>query len=96
MLYRELTGEENGVDSGYFEAQFDLSRDFGKAFSGRLRVNYSPDSYGATDEARWVEAQAAAKLGADDKLTAAYEIRRTENGTDGRGAASGGLGRVLV
>ena len=82
LLYREMTGEQDGVDSGYFEAQFDLSRDFGKTFSGRLRVNYSPDTYGGTDEAWWVEAQAGAKLGDSDKVTAAYGLRRTENGTD--------------
>jgi uncharacterized protein (TIGR02001 family) len=82
LLYREMTGEENGVDSGYFEAQFDLSRDFGETFSGRFRVNYSPDSYGATDEAWWVEAQGGANLYKGGKLTAAYAVRRTENGTD--------------
>ncbi|WGM39904.1 TorF family putative porin [Caulobacter sp. NIBR1757] len=82
LLYREMTGEENGIDSGYFEAQFDLSRDFGKTFSGRLRVNYSPDTYGATDEAWWVEAQGGAKIYDGGKLTAAYGLRRTENGTD--------------
>ena len=82
LLYREMLGEQNGVDSGFFEAQFDLSRDFGKTFSGRLRVNYSPDSYGATDDAWWFEVQAGANLGPNDKLTAAYELRRTENGTD--------------
>ncbi len=82
LLYREMIGEDNGVDSGYFEAQFDLSRDFGKTFSGRMRVNYSPDTYGATDEAWWIEAQAGAKLGDNDKVTVAYGVRRTENGTD--------------
>lgn len=82
LLYREMLGEENGVDSGYFEAQFDLSRDFGEIFSGRLRVNYSPDTYGATDEAWWVEAQGGATLYKGGKLTAAYAVRRTENGTD--------------
>jgi uncharacterized protein (TIGR02001 family) len=82
LLYREMIGEDNGVDSGYFEAQFDLSRDFGKTFSGRMRVNYSPDTYGSTDEAWWVEAQAGAKLGDNDKVTVAYGVRRTENGTD--------------
>jgi uncharacterized protein (TIGR02001 family) len=82
LLYREMIGEDNGVDSGYFEAQFDLSRDFGKTFSGRMRVNYSPDTYGSTDEAWWIEAQAGAKLGDNDKVTVAYGVRRTENGTD--------------
>lgn len=82
LLYREMIGEENGVDSGYFEAQFDLSRDFGKTFSGRMRVNYSPDTYGSTDEAWWIEAQGGAKLGDNDKVTVAYGLRRTENGTD--------------
>lgn len=82
LLYREMIGEENGVDSGYFEAQFDLSRDFGKTFSGRMRVNYSPDTYGSTDEAWWIEAQGGAKLGDNDKVTVAYGVRRTENGTD--------------
>ena len=82
LLYREMTGEQNGVDSGYFEAQFDLSRDFGKTFSGRMRVNYSPDTYGSTDEAWWIEAQGGAKIYDGGKLTVAYGLRRTENGTD--------------
>lgn len=82
VLYREMIGEENGVDSGYVEAQFDLSRDFGKTFGGRLRVNYSPDTYGGGDEAWWVEVQGSAKLTDSDKMTVAYEVRRIENGTD--------------
>ena len=82
LLYREMVGEQNGVDSGYFEAQFDLSRDFGKTFSGRLRVNYSPDTYGGGEEAWWVEAQGGAKLYEGGKLSVAYGLRRTENGTD--------------
>lgn len=82
LLYREMLGEENGVDSAYFEAQFDLSRDFGDTFSGRFRVNYAPDTYGGGDEAWWVEAQGGANLYKGGKLTAAYAVRRIENGTD--------------
>lgn len=82
LMYREMLGETNGVDSGYFELQGDASRKFGKIFSARLRVNYSPDTYGSGDEAWWVEAQGGLKAGEAGQITAAYAVRRIEGGAD--------------
>ncbi|MDO9338284.1 MAG: hypothetical protein EON95_07410 [Caulobacteraceae bacterium] len=82
VMRREMTGETNGVDSAYWEYQADVSRDFGERFSARLRVNYSADTYGAADEAWWVEAQGGFKLTPSDKLTVAYAQRRLDRGAD--------------
>ena len=82
LMYREMLGETNGVDSGYWELQADASRKFGKLFSTRLRVNYSPDTYSSGDEAWWVEAQAGLKAGDNGQVSAAYAVRRIEGGTD--------------
>jgi uncharacterized protein (TIGR02001 family) len=82
VMHRQLTGETNGVDSSYVEFQADLSRDLTDRLSARMRVNYSPDGYGAADTAWWSEAQTTFKLTSKDKLSAAYGLRRVENGTD--------------
>jgi uncharacterized protein (TIGR02001 family) len=81
-MHRELTGEKFGVDSAYWEYQADVSRNFGKSFSGRLRVNYSPEAYGAADENWWVEVQGGYKLTPSDKVTVAYGQRRPDRGVD--------------
>lgn len=82
VMHRQMTGETNGVDSGYVEVQGDLSRDLTDRLSARMRVNYSPDTYGAGDAAWWSEAQATVKLTSTDKLSFAYGVRRVENGSD--------------
>jgi len=82
VMHRKLTGETNGVDSAYWEYQADVSRDFGKRFSGRLRVNYSSEAYGSADEAWWVEAQGSFKITSADKLTVAYAQRRLDRGVE--------------
>lgn len=76
-------GTIDGYDHAYTELQGDISRGFGKA-NVRLRVNYSPDGYGATKEAWWVEAQAGWKLTPNDALSAAYGVRETDGGRDYR------------
>lgn len=80
--HRQMTHETNGVDSEYVEVQADVSRDLTERLSARFRVNYSPDTYGAGDVAWWSEAQATFKLTSRDKLSAAYGLRRIENGVD--------------
>ncbi|AQR62557.1 hypothetical protein BZG35_13560 [Brevundimonas sp. LM2] len=82
VMYREMLNETNGVDSGYFEYQGDVSRDLTDHLSARVRVNYSADTYGAGEEAWWTEAQGTLKLTPKDKLSVAYGLRRIDNGND--------------
>lgn len=82
VMHRQMTREINGVDSGYFEIQGDVSRELTDRLSARMRINYSPDTYGAGDAAWWSEAQATVKLTSNDKLSMAYGARRTANGSD--------------
>lgn len=82
VMHRQMTGETNGVDSGYLEFQADVSRDLTDRLSARMRVNYSPDTYGSTDAAWWSEAQLTFKLTSTDKLSVAYGQRRVDNGSD--------------
>lgn len=82
VMHRQMTGETNGVDSGYVELQGDVSRDLTDRVSARMRVNYSPDTYGGGDAAWWSEAQASFKLSSADKLSVAYGVRRVDNGAD--------------
>ena len=74
--------QTNGVDSSYVEFQSDVSRALTDHISARFRVNYSPDGYGATEEAWWTEAQATFKLTSNDKLSVAYGLRRLDGGND--------------
>jgi len=82
VMYRQMTGETNGIDSGYFEFQADVSLDVTDSLAGRIRVNYAPDTYGTGEVAWWTEAQGTLKLTANDKLSGAYALRRIENGAD--------------
>lgn len=82
VMHRQMLHETNGIDSEYVEVQADVSRDLTEALSARVRVNYSPDTYGSGDAAWWSEAQATFKLTSRDKLSAAYGLRRIENGVD--------------
>ncbi|HWQ86613.1 TorF family putative porin [Brevundimonas sp.] len=81
-MHRQMAHETNGVDSAYVEVQADVSRDLTDQLGARIRVNYSPDTYGAGDAAWWSEAQATVKLTPRDKLSAAYGLRRIESGVD--------------
>jgi uncharacterized protein (TIGR02001 family) len=82
VMYRYQVGETNGVDSGYYEFQGDVSRKLTDKLSGRFRVNYSPDTYAGGDEAWWTEAQATVTLTPKDKLSVAYGWRQVDNGAD--------------
>lgn len=81
VLNRDLPGTRNGVDSNYWEYQADVSRTVG-AVTGRVRVNYTPDGFASTEEAWWVEAQAAYKISGKTKASAAVATRRAHGGTD--------------
>lgn len=82
VMNRQLLNETNGIDSNYYEVQGDLSRDLTDRVSARFRVNYSANGYGNADAAWWSEVQTTVKLTSTDKLSAAYAVRRVENGTD--------------
>lgn len=64
-----------GADDDAWEFTADVKRSIGPA-SGRLRVQYSPDSTGSTEAWTWVEARAGWAL--TDKLEASAGIGRRE------------------
>jgi uncharacterized protein (TIGR02001 family) len=81
VLNRDLPGTRDGVDANYWEYQADVSRSVGPV-SGRVRVNYTPDGFASTEEAWWVEAQAAYKISPKTKASAAVGTRRAHGGAD--------------
>lgn len=80
-LNRDLPGTRDGVDANYWEYQADVSRSIGPV-SGRFRVNYTPDGFAGTEEAWWVEAQAAYKISGQTRASAALATRRAHGGAD--------------
>jgi uncharacterized protein (TIGR02001 family) len=82
VLYREMIGETAGIDSAYVEYQADVSRAFNSRLSGRLRINYSSNTYGAAEEAWWIEPQVTVKVTGADKVSVAYGRRDLDVGTD--------------
>lgn len=79
VINRDLPGTRAGVDSNYFEYQVDASRKFGPV-SARLRVNYTPDGFAATQEAWWTELQGTVSLDDRTKLSAAIADRTADGG----------------
>jgi uncharacterized protein (TIGR02001 family) len=81
VKHKWLIDADPGADAGAWEFTADVKRSIGPA-SGRIRLQYSPDSFGATDAWTWAEA----RLGWDftDKLHASAAIGRREqdNGID--------------
>lgn len=81
LLNRDMTGARPGVDENYFEYQADATRAFGRVTT-RLRVNYSPDGFAATQEAWWVELQGAMAVGPKTKASVAIADRSADGGAD--------------
>jgi len=81
ILNRDLPGSRVGVDSNYFEYQADATRAFGRVTT-RLRVNYSPDGFAATQEAWWLELQGAVALDGKTKASAAIADRSADGGAE--------------
>lgn len=81
VINRDLPGTRAGIDANYWEYQADVSRSIGPV-SGRVRVNYTPDGFASTEEAWWVEAQAAYKISGKTKASAAVGTRRAHGGAD--------------
>jgi uncharacterized protein (TIGR02001 family) len=76
--HKTLTGAPTGYDNRFMEYQADVSRAIGPV-GLRMRVNYSPDSSGGTEEAWWVEMQGGVALGARSRATVALG-ERTQDG----------------
>lgn len=81
VMNRDLPGTVAGIDSNYFEIQGDVTRRLGPV-NTRLRVNYSPDGFAATEEAWWVELNGAVNLADATRISAAVANRAAENGAD--------------
>lgn len=75
------TGTVPGYDNNYMEYQADVSRDVGPV-GVRLRVNYTPDGSGGTEEAWWVEAQGGFAIDSRTRATAAIGERITDTGAE--------------
>ena len=80
-MHKTLSGAAAGYDNRYMEYQADVSRDVGPV-GVRLRVNYTPDGSGGTDEAWWVEAQGGVAIDNRTKATVALGERITDTGTE--------------
>lgn len=81
ILNRDLPGSRDGVDSNYFEYQADATRAFGPVTT-RLRVNYTPDGFAATQEAWWVELQGSMAVGPKTKASVSIADRSADGGAE--------------
>lgn len=81
VLNRDLPGSRDGVDSNYFEYQADATRAFGRVTT-RLRVNYTPDGFAATEEAWWIELQGSMALTSKTKASVAFADRSADGGAE--------------
>jgi uncharacterized protein (TIGR02001 family) len=82
-MLKTAPGTRDGVQSEWLE----LKAEAAMPVAGtdlRLKVEYSPDNYAATEAAWWVEAQASRKLAKDWKVSAAYGLREQDGGADYR------------
>jgi len=80
-IYKTLPGTRSNVQNDHLELRTDASKSVGKN-ALRLRVEYSPDSYGAVKQAWWIEGQVSRKL--TDRLSAlaAVGAREQHGGAD--------------
>ncbi|MFN3932442.1 MAG: TorF family putative porin [Brevundimonas sp.] len=81
VVNRDLPGSNPGYDGNYWEYQADASRKLGPV-STRLRVNYTPDGAGGTQEAWWVELQGGVAIDGKTKFTAAVADRSADGGAE--------------
>ncbi|WP_415013115.1 TorF family putative porin [Brevundimonas sp.] len=81
VVNRDLPGTRSGIDSNYFEFQTDVSRRLGPV-NTRLRVNYTPDGFSATEEAWWIELNGSVSVADATRVSAAFANRAAENGAD--------------
>ncbi|MBI1405753.1 MAG: hypothetical protein GC145_06465 [Caulobacter sp.] len=82
-MLKHAPGTVEGVQDTWLELRAD-SEVKAAGSTLRLRVEYSPDSYGGTEAAWWIELQASRKIARDWKVSAAYGAREQDLGTDYR------------
>jgi uncharacterized protein (TIGR02001 family) len=82
-MLKTMPGTAEGVQSEWLELRADATVPVAGT-DLRLRVEYSPDNYAATEAAWWVEGQVARKLTDDWKVSAAYGLREQDGGADYR------------
>ena len=80
-MAKTITGTAPGVQESYAEFRVDATRAVGKA-KARMRVEYSPDNYGATREAWWIEGQVSHPIGSRFTASAALGRREQNGGAD--------------
>ncbi|MBF0665796.1 MAG: hypothetical protein IR159_09705 [Brevundimonas sp.] len=93
-VQKTLSGAPAGYDNRFMEYQADMSRAVGPV-GLRMRVNYSPDSSGGTEEAWWVELQGGVAVGARSRATIALG-ERTQNGQQAYVAWNAGVKHKLT
>lgn len=76
-MHKTLVGAPAGYDNTFMEYQADVSRAVGRV-GLRMRVNYSPDTSGGTEEAWWLEAQGGIALDGRTRATIALGERITD------------------
>ena len=80
-MAKTIPGTIPGVQESYAEFRADATRAFGRA-KARIRVEYSPDNYGATEQAWWVEGQLSHPVGPRLTVSAALGRREQDGGAD--------------
>lgn len=80
---KTMPGTEDDVQDDWLELRAEAS---GKLAGTelKLKVEYTPDNYAATEAAWWVEAQASRKIAEAWKVSAAYGVREQDGGADYR------------
>jgi len=81
IINRDLYGSRIDYQGNSFEYQVDATRKFGPV-TGRLRLNYTPDGFGATEGAWWNEIQGTVSLDAKTRLSAAIGERNADGGAE--------------
>lgn len=82
-IAKTMPGTPEGVQSEWLEFRAEASAPLAGT-DLRLRVEYSPDNYAATQAAWWIEAQASRKVAEDWRVSAAYGLREQDGGADYR------------
>ena len=80
-IYKTLPGTRDHVQDDHLEFRVDANRSLG-ANKLRLRVEFAPDSYAATEEAWWVEGQVSRKLSGKWTAIAGVGLREQNNSAD--------------